>query len=152
MRSADRCQVLIQETLSCSRLNGNGCFVTNEASRELRQYGDTALLEIEDVIRCRIAVDAKECTSHYLLLEKHPGLLNLWMVYFLIGEAQQLPRIVDFLRSLDGPVLATGILAMTPTWLHSAPNAEVPKPLVDFVHEVAQRGSGSPAEVASYWL
>ncbi len=146
---------LIEETLNFSRMSPvipESCMVSNAAAKDLKKCGVDALQEIEDTIRMDICRDSKSLADHHALLGKHIGLINLWGAYFAIGESREMARMVQFLRSLDAPVLATAILAMKSTWLEKSPNATLPKPFLDFVRDVAKTRNGSVAEVAKYLL
>src|SRR5258708_39508320 len=93
------------------RVDGIGCLVSNTADDELPQCASSALPEIEDAVLNRVAPGSGDVADHNDLLHRHPGLLGLWNAYFHIGREGHVARIAQFLRSLDGPVLATGILA-----------------------------------------
>jgi hypothetical protein len=148
----DLIETLIDETLEYGRPSGDGCFVTNEASKELCQQGERALSPIEVAIRNRLVLDSNRSVDHDELLGRHPGLLNLWMAYYQIAGDSEVARIVPFLRSLDGPLLATAILAMNPTWPDENEKATIPVPILQFIREVAVERCGCVAEVARYYL
>jgi hypothetical protein len=155
MSSKRRCETLIDETLSCSRMSPivpDGCLVVNAAGKELQQCGVEGLSAIEQTIRNRVSRDSEGCADHNELLQKHPGLLNLWGAYFAIGEAEHTARMVQFLRSLDGPVLATALLTMTSTWLYRKANPALPGPVLDLVREIAETRTGNAAEIAKNLL
>jgi hypothetical protein len=74
------------------------------------------------------------------------------MAYYHIGAGEHIPRITQFLRSLDGPVLATAILAMNPSWPDEKGRPTIPAPLLQFIREVAEKRIGCVTEVAKYYL
>ncbi len=154
MPDTARIQALIHETLNCSRMTSNSpnsCLVWNAAARELEEYGPEALTEIENVIRDRIA--SESWANHQDLGRKHPGLENLWMTCFSIGGVENTARITRFMRSLDGPVLATAILALRASWPYDEGlNIKMPKPFLDFVHEIAESRTGNAGDVAKHLL
>lgn len=145
-------KTLIAETLHYRRLSGAGCFVTNAASEELCQHGEEVLPEIEEAIRDLKISDSGTCGDHNDLIGRYPGLLNLWMAYYHLGAARHVPRIIHFLRSLDGPVLATAILAMNPMWPDEEGMTTIPSPLLQLVRDVAEKSTGCVKEVAAYYL
>src|SRR5437870_1808261 len=102
MIEPQRLQELIEETLQASRIANSGCLVSNVASQELRQCGSTAMQAIEEAIRHRVLPDSWACADHNALLRKYPGLMDLWVAYFSIGRCDQVERMAQFLRSLDG--------------------------------------------------
>jgi len=144
---------LIEETLSDSRLSGNSpnsCFVTNKAAEELEQCGELALPAIEQAIRERVVPTGKVSAHHHELLSKHRGLMSLWMAYIAIAGHKHRDRALQFMRSVDGPVLATAILSLRATWPYDeGSRIQMPKSLLGFVHDVARNRSGCPAEVAN---
>lgn len=152
MNSSTQHQALIEDTLNCSRVTHMGCLVSNTAAQELKQCDSLVLPEIEDAIRSRVVPGAGDVADHNDLLHRHPGLLGLWTAYFQIGKDGHVAQIAQFLRSLDGPVLATAILAMWPVWHNKGPNVTLPTPLLELVREVAASGTRSAAEVAGHQL
>ena len=135
-------ETLIDEALTLRRMVAiapHGSFVVNEAAGDLRRVGEEALPEIENVIRHRIVPDSAGMSEHNRLLDKHPGLLNLWMAYFSIAGDRNIGRAVDFVRSTDGPVLDTALLAMRLTWTESG---VVPAAVTNFLGEVVGKRAG----------
>jgi hypothetical protein len=128
------------------------CLVSNTAADELKQCDSSVLPEIEDAIRSRVIPSAGDVADHNDLLHRHAGLLGLWNAYFHIGRKGHVVQIAQFLRSLTGPVLATGILAMRSVWHNKAPDVTLPTPLLELVREVAETGTGNAAEVAGHQL
>lgn len=145
-------KALAEETLTFINLSGVGCFVTNAAAEELRKHGDEALPVIEETIRQYVLADSDTVADHNELLGRHLGLLNLWITYFQIGADRHMNRVISFLQSLDGPVLATAILAVNPIWPDENGKITIPTLLLRFIHETAETATGCVAEVARYYL
>lgn len=152
MKSSTQHQALIEDALNYSRVSGTGCLVSNTAADELEQCDSSVLPEIEDAIQNRVVPGSGDVADHNGLLHRHPGLLGLWGAYFHIGKEGHIARIAQFLRSLDGPVLATAILALRQVWDNKSSNDTIPGPLLDFTREVAENGRGSAADVAQHQL
>src|SRR5580693_6165889 len=96
---------LIEDVLSNRRTLGStpsSSFAVNQASRDIRKIGSAALPEIEGKIKNRLAPEAASVDDPNELIRKHPGLLSLWMTYYFIGSGDQIARVVDFVRSIDG--------------------------------------------------
>ncbi len=147
---------LIEETLNDSRLVGispNSCFVRNQAAAELEQCGEQALPTIEHAIRERVVPAGQASANHHELLSKHHGLMSLWMTYIAIAGSQHRDRVIQFMRSVDGPVLATAILSLRASWPYdNSLHSEMPTPYVDFVYEVAASRTGNGAKVANTFI
>ena len=142
---------LVEQTLSQSRLGGDGCFLTNLAAEELYQIGESALPTIEQAIRRLMSINASDgTTNHNELLANHPGILNLWMSYYRICDDNELERVVQFLKTIDEPMLATAILAINPAWPDENGQATIPTALKQFINRIAKEASGVAALVARY--
>lgn len=145
-------QALIEDALNYNRVSGTRCLVSNTAADELRLCNSSVLPEIEDAIRNRVVPDSGEVADHNDLLHRHPGLLGLWIAYFHIAKESHIERIAQFLRSLDGPVLATAILGMRSVWHNKGPNVTLPITLLDIVREVATSQTAKVTELAKHQL
>lgn len=152
MNSSTQHQALIEDALNYSRVTRMGCLVSNTAADELKKCDTSVLPEIEDAIRNRVVPGSGDVADHNDLLHRHPGLLSFWGAYFYIAKEGHVARVAQFLRSLDGPVLATAILGMRPVWDNKGPNVTIPMPLLELVREVAENGSGNAAEMAKHQL
>jgi hypothetical protein len=145
-------QALIDDALNYSRVSHSGCLVSNTAADELKQCDSSALPEIEDTIRSRVVPGSVGVADHNDLLHRHPGLLSLWVAYFQIGKDAHIARIDQFLRSLDGAVLATAILGLWSVWANKGSGVTLPGPLLELLREVGADRTGSVGEVARHQL
>jgi len=152
MNNSTQHHALIEDALNFSRVSRSECLVSNAAAEELEQCDSSVLPEIEEAIRNRVVPGSGDITDPNDLLHRHPGLLSLWVAYFHVGKEGHVERIAQFLRSLEGPVLATAILAMRPVWYYKGPNVTLPTPLLELVREAAESGTGNAAEVARHLL
>ena len=152
MTATAKLAALIDEALRYGRVSRIGCFVSNAAAEELRAWDDSALPEIENAIRRRVVPDSGTVTDHHQLLRKHPGLLRLWITYFKVAGGGNVERVAAFLRSLDGPTLATAFLGFRAVWHNKGAGVVLPVPLLNLLREMATGGTGVAAEVARHQL
>jgi len=143
---------LIVDVLGYRRVSGSLCLVSNSAADELRQSESSVLPEIEEAILGIVVTDSHVVADHNELLHLHPGLLSLWIAYYQIGMNDHIARLAECLQSLDGPILATEILAMSSVWHNKGADVTLPNPLLKIVSEVATRKLGNAVDVARHQL
>lgn len=142
-------RVLAREALFETRVQSAGCLQANVAAEELESCGRSALAEIEALVRTDVATtNAKD---RHRLISMFPGLLGLWGAYFAIGRSADMQRVVAFLRTLDGRVVATAILALRSVWRGDSLVERLPSELLTFLREVSTQET-EVGEVARWWL
>ncbi len=145
-------QQLIMDSLKYSRVISKGSLISNEAATELKECGIESLPLIEETILQMVQPIAKQKTDHNDLLVDFPGLLSTWIAYYRIAVREALEdRILRFLQSLDGPLLATALLAMEPIWSDTR-RICLPPNLFEFVRVVSNRSADVAACVAQAQL
>lgn len=141
---------LIDETLEWQRIEPcapESRLVVNVAAVDLQRCGAEALPLIEDVVRQRLQPHAWKSSRE--LFRRFLGISNLWMAYLSIAGTENVPRVIEFLRSLDGPVLSSAIHGIRCQWPYDEPgNVSMPRALLDFIREVARTRDDEAGEAA----
>src|SRR5262245_39137441 len=103
---------------------------------------------VENAVQNRVAPGSGEAVDHNDRVHRHPGLLGIGLGASHGGTDRHVARIAPFLRSLDGPDLATGMLALRPGWHYQGPRVTLPTPLLEMVRAIAENRAGNAAEAA----
>jgi hypothetical protein len=143
---------LIDETLRLQRMRFQGSFATNEAAQELKKCGSAALPQIEDHLRASIQNAQPPSKSVTALEERFPGLPNLWVSYFALAHDEDDARAIGLLRTLQDPLLASAVLSWRGFWLNVMRNSKIPRPVLDYITELAEKEVSESASAAQLWL
>jgi hypothetical protein len=128
----------------------HGCFVWNEDSQRLGQFGESTLPPIEGVVWREVVPNCP--ASSDVLSRRFPGLLGVLIAYFEVARGtEQLDRAAVFLRGLHGSLRAEAMRAINNVWLLRQPPTQIPEGLMQVIREVAEYGSGELRQVAD-WL
>jgi hypothetical protein len=131
-------------------MNVRGCFVFNVSSRMLRDMGPAALPVIERVIHEDVMPSA--LSPQETVERRFTGLLNVLVTYFEITKGELVEQAIDFFRSLHGSVKILAMQAVNNVYLLRRPQTAIPEPLLEEIRQIAEFGTGSVKEVASWFL
>ncbi len=144
---------LAEETLEGQRVIrlGDSCLVGNGAAEDLKSLGSVVLPVIQQVVISRVVPASLEVSDHHELMCRFPGLSSLWVAYLRVAQTAHLQEAIAFLKTLEGSVLASAILACMSVWGKFS-SCKLPPNVVTFLQEVARRPSDLAAEVAKHCL
>jgi len=150
MRQQQQTSEIVRDALYSRNMKGHGCFVFNVSSKMLRDIGPPALPAIEQIVLDEVMPSA--LSPQETLEGRFTGLLNVLVSYFEITNGDLFERAVGFFRSLHGSVKIVAMQAVNNVYLLRHPQAAIPEALLDEIREIAQYGTGSVQEVASWFL
>jgi hypothetical protein len=141
---------VVRDALYSRNMNVRGCFVFNVSAEMLPDVGPAALPAIEHVVLVEVMPSA--LSPQETLERRFTGLLNVLVSYFEITKGELSERPAAFFRSLHGSVKILAMQAVNIVYMERRPRTPIPEGFLGQVREIAEFGSGSVQETASWLL